>query len=282
MSKSIPKTLTIEEAVALMIGLDYIPCGLTVLDMTAAFLEESEIELEGNTRSESFGLRHSACLARHQLAQSLLSALTHEASNADTEFLVRSDDVSPTVRFSKESLNHWAQDQFGITLWAPSKPDDQSEELAGVKWRDVTIKIYADYSIRYRIKDRRYETSSFHDIGLMGRRKNAPNERGKIFLTLAMGIKFPNGAEAKGAQKTSISFIRTALEKLVPLRDEDPFYSYNVADGWKPKFKLIDDRRNADERAKKEAVNVSLDPEAPDFEDENDDGGQWLKNQGYR
>lgn len=282
MSKQIPTTLTIEEAVALMVGLDHIPSGFTLLDMTAAFLEESEAELESNNKSTVLSLRHDVCLARHRLATSLLSALTKEASLPDSDFLICSEEISPTQRFTTESLNHWAQDRFGITLWAPSETNEQPEKLAGISWQNVTIKIYANYDIGYRVKDGKYERSSFHGIGLMGSRKKEPSARGKILIRLSLGMKFPSTSCASAADKSSISFIRTALEKLVPLRDEDPFYAYNVADGWKPKFKLIDDRRNADERAKKDAVHVSLDPEAPDFDDENDAGGQWLKDQGYQ
>ena len=38
-------TVTTDEAAALMIGLDYIPAGFSVQGMTAAFLEEAEVEL---------------------------------------------------------------------------------------------------------------------------------------------------------------------------------------------------------------------------------------------
>lgn len=270
MSKSIPTTLTIEEAVALMIGLDYIPCGLTVLDMTAAFLEESQIEHESNTRSESFSLRHSACLARHQLAQSLLSALSHEASNPDTEYLVRSNDVSPTIRFSTESLNHWAQDQFGITLWAPSKPSEQSEKLVGLTWRDVTIKIYADYQIGYQIGHDRIRRSSFDKLGLIGKRKLTPNEVGGMLIALSQrGV-------ADMSKKTAISKLRTALRKIINFPG-DPFPLINEVDGWKPAFNLIDDRRNADERAETEATHESYEENIHSFRDEGSLGDDWLR-----
>ena len=267
-----------------MIGLDYIPSGLTVLDMTSAFLEESEVELENNPDSDSSRIRHDICLARHQLADGLITALTHEASLPNSEYLIRTNEASPTLRFSTDSVNHWGQDSFGITLWAPSKPDDQREELTGVTWRDITIKIYADYRIGYRIKDGKHRISYFHDIELMGANKKEPNALGETLVRLSMGKKFPDQVgESRPAKndKTLISKIRNSLRQLVPLYD-DPFAPYNPADGWKPNFKLIDDRRNADERAKKEAVHVSLDPETPDFEDENDDGGKWLKTQRYQ
>lgn len=282
MPKLLPTTLTIEEAVALMIGLDYIPTGFTVLDMTSAFLEESEADLETNRNSDAGQRRHEVCLARHQLASTLLDALTYEALEANSGNLVRSDDTSPTQRFTTTSLNNWAQDRFGITLWAPSMSDGQPKELAGVTWQDVTIKIYTDHRVGYCVKDGRYKTSSFHDMGLMGVRKQVPSTRGLILIGLSEGKKFPSCSRPSAAHKTSISIIRAALKKLVSLDGEDPFYAYNPGDGWKPKFKLIDDRRNAAERAKNAATHVPLEPEARDFEDENDPAGQFLKNHGNR
>jgi hypothetical protein len=56
----------------------------------------------------------------------------------------------------------------------------------------------------------------------------------------------------------------------------DPFVAFNEADGWKPRFSLVDDRRNSEERAKRKAVHVPLDFEAPDFEDEDDEAGRFL------
>jgi hypothetical protein len=45
------QTLTVEEAVAEMVNMDYIPAGFTLLEMLAAFQEEAEVEYE-NARLE--------------------------------------------------------------------------------------------------------------------------------------------------------------------------------------------------------------------------------------
>lgn len=282
MSKSIPPTLTIEEAVSLLIGLDYIPSGLTALDMTAAFLEESEVDMENNPKSSICSARHDVCLARHQLATSLLNALNLEAANKDSEYLDRSEEMSPSQRFTTESLNHWGQDRFGITLWAPSATlDNIQPELADATWQDITIKIYADYRIGYKIKDGKYKFSSFNAIGLMGTNKNEPSLRGNILLAMSMGHKYPDGVSISASHKTSISVIRDALRKLVALAD-DPFSPYNQGDGWKPKFTLIDDRRNADDRAKRNAVHVSFDENIHDIYDEGSLGDAWLKDNDHQ
>ena len=46
MKTSIPSSITVEEAVARLINLDYIPTGFTLDEMTSAFLEEAEVEYQ--------------------------------------------------------------------------------------------------------------------------------------------------------------------------------------------------------------------------------------------
>jgi len=277
MSKSIPPTLTIEEAVSLMIGLDYIPSGLTALDMTAAFLEESGVDLENNAKSCACSTRHDVCLARHQLATSLLAALNQEASNSNSEYLVRSEDVTPNQRFTTASINHWAQDRFGITLWAPSTTSVNTElALANMTWRDVTIKIYKSYQIALCVGHSDIQRSSFFEIELLGKKKLEPDALGRLLLDFAERKKFPKSTSASAASRTMISKLRDRLKKLVPI-SSDPFTPYNPEDGWRPVFKLIDERRNADERAKRGAIHIAREPEAPDYEDEDDEAGRIIR-----
>lgn len=282
MSKSIPPTLTIEEAVSLLIGLDYIPSGLTALDMTAAFLEDSEVDMENNPKSSIRSARHDVCLARHQLATSLLNALNLEAENKDSEYLDRSEDISPSPRLTTESLNHWAQDRFGITLWAPSAPSVKTDsELTNATWRDVTIKIYKGYQIAFRVGQSSIRRSSFSEIKLLGKKKLEPNACGHLLLDFAERKRYPKSTSATAASRTMMSKLRDCLTMLVPISG-DPFTPYNIDDGWRPNFKLIDERRNADERAKRGAIHIAREPEAPDFKDEDDETGQWIREREYR
>lgn len=276
MSKSIPPTLTIEEAVSLMIGLDYIPSGLTALDMTAAFLEDSEVDMENNPKSSLRSARHDVCLARHQLATSLLTALNLEAENKDSEYLDRAEDKSPSQRFTTESLNHWAQDRFGITLWAPSAPSDETDsELTNATWRDVTIKIYADHRIGYQIKNSPFKQATFQELGLIGKRKLNPNESGMLLIAFSMrGL-------ANMSKKTAVSKLRAILRSIICVSG-DPFPLANKVDGWAPAFTLIDDRRNADERAKNNAIHLELDPESLGFEEEDDEAGRLINASRYQ
>ena len=112
----------------------------------------------------------------------------------------------------------------------------------------------------------------------MGKRKNEPNQSGLILMGLSVGHKFPNGPRPTSAEKTALSKLRAILKRIINI-DDDPFYELNMADGWKPKFKLIDDRNNANNRAKQRATHVSYDDQRDTdrpFEDENDDAAKWL------
>ena len=103
--------------------------------------------------------------------------------------------------------------------------------------------------------------------------------------------------------KTAMSNLRDCLIKLTGI-SADPFLPFNKRNGWKPRFELIDDRRNADEREKNNAVKIEYideskysdndnfskihdeaiydddsygDPVPLDFEYEDDAAGRWLK-----
>ncbi|WP_295624055.1 hypothetical protein [uncultured Nitrosomonas sp.] len=302
MKSTKPLILTIEEAVALMINLDYIPTGFSLLEMTSAFLEEAEVEYENaqikrfpEAHLESLKFRMDACKARHTLALNLMDQIRHEIQNSKDSKIVSSEDSTSLTRLTFESVFDWAGDKFGIGSPKISsgypvenhtiKSDNSTENF---KWEDVTIKIYKDYNLGYKLGNGKYKKSSFQKIGLMGIRKLEPNYIGGILIILSKGIKFPNTKKAAGKDKTAISKLRSALVKLTDI-EGDPFTPFNEVDGWKPSFKLIDDRRNADERAKQKAVHVPLDenkdadnlnPETPDFENINDEAGNWLNEHG--
>jgi hypothetical protein len=119
------------------------------------------------------------------------------------------------------------------------------------------------------------------------RRTNTPNELGGILIGLSNYEKFPPSLPVEPKHKTAISKLRHSLCKLVNL-SEDPFAPFNEGDGWRPRFELIDDRRNADERAKNEARFVQFDEsrdggsEAPDFERQIDENQLWIDREEYR
>lgn len=286
MSKKHSPSVTIEEAVALMVNMTYIPTGFSLLDMMGAFLEEAEVEyqnakidcLHGN-KIALLKLRAEACNAKYVLVQCLLEQLTLALSNSDDSLLVLSSDSSTEPKLVLSSVADWASDKYGFSIQErPYVTQATNTAVQNCRWEDVTIKIYADYRIGHKSENGQYKRSSFQKIGLMGTRKNEPSQLGGILIGLSLGSKFPNGRKRENKHAASLSRLRDALKKLTGI-SSDPFYPFNDGDGWKPRFKLIDDRRNADERAKARAVHVPLD-EARDFDEEDDAAGDWLDKNG--
>ncbi|MES2502291.1 MAG: hypothetical protein V4545_06765 [Pseudomonadota bacterium] len=284
-------SLTVEESVALMINMDFIPDGETVLSMTDAFLEEATVEYENASGNDKYQLkalenRMNACANRHNLALMLKKSLFEDAVYTE-ETLIECDDDStdenPLVTL--ESLTEWAFDRFGIVI--PNKKTLAHENLnpaANTKspdWDDVTIKIYAHHKLGYSIGSGNFKRTSFIDIGLMGKRKVEPNEIAFILIGLSKKIKYPVAAQISQANKTAIAKLRRSLEKLTGLSG-DSFLPFNKTDGYRPKFKLVDDRKNAEVRAEKEAIHINIDSlnyEADKllFKEENDEASRWLK-----
>lgn len=278
-------SLTVEEAVSLMVNMDFIPDGETVLSMTEAFLEEATVEYKNASSNDSYQLkklknRMEACAARLSLVLLLTKTLFEDAVYTEDTLIECGDDSTdenPLVTL--ESLYEWAYDRFGIAI--PTK--DVAGLEAGIKsistkiqrWEDATIKIYADYKIGFSLGDENYKRQSFLDIGLIGRRKLEPNELGKILIRLSKGQNFPSGRMLQGKDKTAISKLKKSLTKFTGLSGS-PFHIYNITDGYKPRFTLIDDTNNSDERAKKEAVHEIYDDELQ-YDSEMDEAGDWLK-----
>ena len=280
MSKSKPVTITVEEAVAAMVNMDYIPDGLSATDMTEAFLDVAEVEYE-NARIDHLPDdeisrlkdRFDVCSARHSLALILRDELQWEVDHHESSRITMTTGTTTGVMTLEfESLFDWAYDRYGICIPAPAKAEH-------IRWEKVTIKIYKDWRIGFLLGNKQHKISSFQDIGLIGKRKLIPNQPGLILIALSKGGKFPKGKNPSAADTTAMSKLRRSLERLTGIT-ADPFVKVNVGDGWKPRFKLVDDTRNADERAKAEAKHVQF-VETRDYDDEDeskdDDASKWLK-----
>lgn len=287
--------ISIEQAIAKIINFDYIPEGFSVLDMTKAFMDEAKAEYEraqfiGLPSDEIFRLkyRYKVCKARHELADALNRQFYSEFSTAEdlgNDHITGIVDLGPS--FYLDNLSEWVADKYGISLdsvlpQAISKPQAKRIEPKNKSWKDITLKIYADNYLGYTDHKGKVKRKSFSDINLMGIRKNQPNELGTLLLGLSHGEKFPKGCNPQDKEKTLISKLRKVLKELTGI-DEDPFYLINPTDGWKPKFTLIDDRKNADNRAAARAIHVSYDDnrdafeEERPFDNEEDIANEWLK-----
>jgi len=278
MSSGDSSFLTIEDAVARMINFDYIPEGFSLLDMTDAFRDDAEAAYD-NAKLDTLSVeqldklrdRLDACEARHTLTMVLLERLERESKDPDSylEFDLTSD-AAPRV--SLPSLSDWAAYNFGIRFTF-----DNAKQAAQPNWEDVTLKIYADYRLGWRVGAETFSRSSFKKIGLLNDRTLGPNRQGGILIGLAMGQKFPSSS-IQNNDKAAISRLRDALQRLTRI-SADPFLTYNSVDGWRPRFKLIDDRRNADERAKAKAKNEPYD-DTRGYKAQDDKAGKWLEKNG--
>ena len=304
MKKTQPSSVTIEEAVARLVNLDYVPTGFSLADMSNAFLEDAEVAYH-NAKVDKlsikelmpYAVRVDICRAKLDLASSLLDHIKLELEHPETSLLKESPDSVNYVRLDLESVANWAEANFGISLpdWS-GKISVEAHPHEQLEWKDVTIKIYKDYKIGCFIGKEARFNSHFRDIELMGNAKKSPNNLGLILIGMSHSKKFPTASSPEANEKTAIAKLRSALKKLTGI-SKDPFYPINESDGWRPKFKLEDDQKNADLRAKKRARKVTFDEgknysdtriesdnyEERPFDDENDSTSQWLKDndQGY-
>ncbi len=254
-----PSSVTVEEAVSEMVNMDYIPAGFTLLEMLAAFQEEAEVECENalidrppEEQIKEKKIRMHACQERYALAERLLESLQHEVDHREGSMIVLADESFGKQRLTFESVSDWAADRYGIGISRPKpRPQKTQNPRKNAVWEDVTIKIWADYKIGYSFKGESFKRSHLRNIGLMGKAKKDPNKLGGILIGLSQGEQFPPG-RCQAKDKTAISKLRGVLSKLTGLSG-DPFIPYNEYDGWRPRFKLVDDRNNADERAKNKA-----------------------------
>jgi hypothetical protein len=270
MSKVLPSSITIEEAVARMVNMDYIPAGFTLLEMIAAFQEEAEVDYYNaqigrlpEVQMKKLKIRMDCCQSRHTLTQLLLESLQHEVKNPKGSMIMIADDSLSHNRLTLESVSDWAADRYGINIpisipISSNNPIVVDESSQNFRWEDVTIKIWKDYKIGYSLKKGEFRRSNFKKIGLMGEVKNLPNQLGTILIGLSKGKNYPVGDHPYDKEKTAISKLRNALLKLTGL-SEDPFFPINKSEGWKPKFTLINDENNAEVRAQKKAKFESFD-----------------------
>jgi hypothetical protein len=278
-----PKSLTVEAAVARIVNLGYIPTGFSLLEMLSAFQEEAEVEYHNAQleilpvdQLEILRIRVDVCTARHTFARLLIHHLSEEIGNQESTIAVVTNNSSMEPLLSLSSVSDWASELYGIDIQDEIVPAQGAERVVesdrNVRWEDITIKIHEGYKIAYSNRGGGIKWSGFLNIGLMGKRKNGPNYLGGILIGLSNDRKYPTGNIPSGSEKTAISKLRRALEKLTGITS-DPFYQFSKGDGWKPRFKLIDDQKNADERAEKEAKHVSFD-ETMDSGMEDDDSAQ--------
>ncbi|PLW68154.1 hypothetical protein [Pseudohalioglobus lutimaris] len=207
-------------------------------------------------------------------------------------------------RFTIESLHRWAEIDHGLEIpeWASPWDHSPGQDRAGTTtpspypsptqsatWGSVEITFCAHDKILVSGVWDKPRKLDLIGTGLNDRRFNRLNMAGTALLGLAQHtcIQQEGNCIEGGISKKVASDLRKALREITGI-DSDPFYKYNQADGWKPKFTVSDRRRTADERAKEKAVHTSYDDrfhgqttsDEYTFEEEEDEAGRYIREHG--
>lgn len=258
-------------------------------------LVQQEVEKSGKATEESLQLRNALqekfdiCL---RAKTDLESAAEDARIGKPIDFLILAEKSLATgskIYFRKTSVSAWSLTKLGIPIpeWAPSASDLSSKGTAVGKqdqvtsaascgnWEDITIKLLRNSRITHSIAGHDNPPVFFQEVGLADRKTGEPNQQAKTLADLAAGKPFGDGEQASTADKTCKSRLKKILIDLVGI-ESDPFYTRNDRDGYRAKFKLIDLRNDADERAKRDSIHHEF-KESADFEEEDDEAGDFLR-----
>ena len=232
--KNVPTSITVEEAVAYMVNMDYIPAGLTLLEILEAFSEEAEVDSDNEPTDPMLKARMESCNSRYNLAVLLLASLQHEVDHPENSMIILPDETSSKQRITFDSVSNWAADRYGIGISA--RPVDK--KLEKVTWDDITIKIKENHKIGYSIKKGKFTYKYLKEVDLMGKDKHEPNEKYNILMRLSLGKAYPPGNKAENKYRKAIYDLGLVLKKLIPLQN-GPFHRFNPNEGWKPRFEIL-------------------------------------------
>ena len=219
-----------------------------------------------NLKKELESDKHERDLAR-EMSIELNTAADNLMAGGTHKYLVLSqrDHHRLQPHFPKASLYAWAKECHGkvIPEWASTPATaiiESSPSEANFKtWEGVTIRFRAHNKLVLSVPDGKSRTIDLESTRLFDKRFKRPNMAGTALLGLATAssISMKGGASGTGVSSKVMSELRTALKEIARI-DSDPFYSYNTADKWKPRFQVQDRRNAADERAKEKAERTSI------------------------
>jgi hypothetical protein len=154
----------------------------------------------------------------------------------------------------------------------PQEKDVQT--VPDASWPDVTVTLLANYRIKRSIHGSNNKIVLLNEVGLARRRNDEPNVLFSALSDIAHGHVFGAGARAGNTRKNKC-LLRKSLCNLVGM-EGDPFLPRDKEFGYKPRFKLVDHRGDADERAKRAAIEERF-KETSDFALDDDAAGEWLQ-----
>jgi len=173
------------------------------------------------------------------------------------------------VEFYKPSVFIWAKESRGkyIPEWAPSSRgaiDRNSSDTPvplqtpTTSWVGVTLSFLAKNKLKIVFAEGGSKTQNLESTGLINQSTKGLNTAGTALLGLASNgsIMRKSGPAGTGVSKKIMSELRSTLKKMFNI-DTDPFYDYNKANGWKPRFQVLDRRNAGDKWAEKKARHFS-------------------------
>tara|TARA_B100001964_G_scaffold213312_1_gene250111 strand:- start:547 stop:1572 length:1026 start_codon:yes stop_codon:yes gene_type:complete len=135
-----------------------------------------------------------------------------------------------------------------------AEPDTQDSEpfegLGAKLWNDITLRFLKNEFVEVGGPSKKIKVS-MDQLGLMNKTEAKPN------VVFELLLKMEKDRKVSIEQKHQVSRLRGTLEAKFNLPG-DPF-QLEEQRGYVPNFKIIDDRNDADERAKSEATHVSHD-----------------------
>ena len=241
--------IPIDEALSLAAGLGQAPAGLSGKEILDAFVEESEVDYENSGSDDhrlapALGVRKDICVTRYNLYELLETAIQYELGDEEKcPFKTTTEDDQTLIDVVSFSL--WLYHDYGIDIPLHAYIDllEINNLPQDAAWKDIAITLTNIDLISFVYKDGDPIKKSFYDIGLADKRNNLPNSEAGMLLGLSKKIKFPPDGMDIGYAKRLMHGLRKLLRAFTGI-SSDPFRVKTEADGWLPRFKLINNSKS--------------------------------------
>jgi hypothetical protein len=153
MAKELPRTLSIEDAAALILNIDFLPGSNRLREMLSYFMEEAESNRD-KARTYAERNKYEVMLVMHQyrfvLAKAVLDAIDAELdaiNNGRDSILELEDDTFGSEQLVTSSVLSWAaHNGFGIRGWtAPRFWRKASERSFSTEYLDIIDDVIATF-----------------------------------------------------------------------------------------------------------------------------------------
>jgi len=278
--------LDLEEIVALIMGVTYIPPGINLLELLEAFHSEAEVALHNyemenanhHERIRQLEAVQRLADARVNYAKTLLHSLPSIMVSISASTQVPIQITLTSEKYSLSAFYDWAEENLGLTIFDKSQPyiikteasttikdgsettpeSEQTQEIDNLSksmfWTDITIELRPNDFITVKNKDQVIRRVPISETQFMSKQNGATNMSHALLVALSDNYGFsPRGKDdkEKGKRATQISRLGTALKDLVPRAKGDPIRLDSNASKYFPRFTLLDRRNDENERDRK-------------------------------